>query len=106
MALERQLYDFMPHVVTIFPYSARNNYGEDTHSGVSRSARAYVEPTKVRDTMNDTQEVHQPKRIYVADTSITLQDKIVLPDGTSPKITTVERHVEVLGLEHTVVTFA
>lgn len=106
MTIEWQLYTFMPHTVTIQSYASRNNYGEDVHSGTTRTAKAYVEPNKVRDNTNTTQEQHQPKQIYVSDTNITLQDKITLPDGTTPKITAIERHVEVLGLEHTIVTFA
>lgn len=106
MTIDRQLYDFMPHVVTIQAYSSRNTYGEVVPSATTRTAKAYVEPTKVLDYRNDHREQHQPKRIYVADTNITLQDKITLPDGSTPRIDTVEKHVEVIGLEHTVVTFA
>lgn len=106
MSLDIQLSAFMPHTVTIQSYSAKNNYGEDTHSATTRTAKAYVDPNKVRDNTVTTQEQHQPTQIYVADTNITLRDKITLPDGTTPKITTVEVHVEVIGLEHTVVTFA
>lgn len=105
MAIEPQILSFMPHTVTIQAYASRNSYGEDTHSATTRTAKAYVEPTKVLGNDNTTREQTQPKRIYVADTNITLQDKITLPDGTVPEISTVERHVEVLGLEHTVVTF-
>lgn len=105
MAIDPQLSSFMPHTVTIQAYSSRNNYGEDTHSVVTRTAKAYVEPTKVLTTANTSREQHQPKQIFVADTNITLQDKITLPDGTVPEISTVEVHTVVPGLEHTVVTF-
>lgn len=104
MAVDRQIYDFYPHTVTIKAFASKNNYGENTH-GASRTARAYVEPTQVL-TMGDTiDEETRPKRAYINDLSITLRDQITLPDGTTPEITTVETHTEVLGIEHTVVTF-
>ena len=106
MALDVQLVAFMPHTVTIQSYSAKNSYGEDTHSANTRTAAAYVDPNKVRDNTVTTQEQHQPKQIYVNDTNITLRDKITLPDGTTPKITSVEVHDVVAGIEHSVVTFA
>lgn len=105
MAIDPQLTGFMPHTVTIQNYASRNSYGEDTHSATTRTAKAYVEPTFTLDTQRDTREQSQPKRIYVADTNITLQSKITLPDGTIPEIVTVEVHNVVTGLEHTVVTF-
>lgn len=106
MTIDRQLYDFMPHTVTIQAFSTKNNYGENSHSATTRTAKAYVEPAKALSYTTTEREQHQPKRIYVADTNITLQDKITLPDGTTPRIDNIEKHVEVVGLEHTIVTFA
>ncbi len=105
MALDDQLSDFMPHVVTIYPYSAKNNYGEDTQSATGRTARAYVEPNKNLSVNGDRADESKPTRAYIADTTITLRDKIVLADGSIPKIGSIETHIEVLGLEHTVVVF-
>lgn len=105
MAIDRQIYEFFPHTVTIYPFSSKNNYGEDVQSASGRTAQAYVEPTKTISETNTTREQSQPKQIYVSDTSITLQDKIMLADGTTPEIATIEVHTVVAGLEHTVVTF-
>lgn len=105
MAIDNQLWDFMPHVVTIQSGTGKNEYGEEEISTSSRKARAYVEPLKVLSNQMTRNEENQPKRVYISDTNITLRDKITLPDGSSPKIHTIERHVEVLGLEHTIVTF-
>lgn len=102
--LDDQLFDFMPHVVTIKPYASRNNYGE-TQTGASRTARAYVEPGVTLTEGVQVFEQSRSVRAYIADTNITAQDEITLPDGTTPEIRVVERHVEVPGLEHTVVTF-
>lgn len=106
MAIDPQLLSFMPHTVTIQPYASVNNYGEDQqNAGSQRTAKAYVEPSKVMADGMQTREDHQPIRAYIADTSITLRDRIILPDGTAPEIASVDKHVEVLGLEHTVVSF-
>jgi hypothetical protein len=105
MAIDRQIYEFFPHTVTIYPFSSKNAYGEDVQSGTGRTARAYVEPRKSLSETTTTREQSQPKQIYVSDTSITLQDKIMLADGTTPEISTIEVHTVVEGIEHTVVTF-
>lgn len=104
MAIDPQLLSFMPHTVTLQNFSSFNSYGEENHSATTRTARAYVEPNQVLGTQLTTREQSQPKRIYVADTNIDLRTKITLPDGSVPDVVAVEKHIEVLGLEHTVVT--
>lgn len=104
MAIDRQVFTFMPHTVTITPYVSKNNYGEDV-GGTPRTASAYVEPTKALNQGTTVNEETRPKQAYISDTSITLRDKITLPDGSTPEISTIETHTEVVGLEHTVVTF-
>jgi len=105
MAIDKQIYDFFPHEVVIQSFNAKNSYGEDTHSGTTRTVKAFVEPVKV--LTNDTvrNEENQPKQVYISDTNITLRDKITLPDGSVPKISNIEKHDYVIGLEHTIVTF-
>lgn len=104
MAIDRQIFTFMPHTVTITSYVSKNNYGEDV-TGATRTRSAYVEPAQVLNQGTTVNEETRPKRAYISDTSITLRDKITLPDGTTPEISTIEIHTEVVGLEHTVVTF-
>jgi len=105
MALDRQLLTFMPHTVTIAPYTAKDNYGEDTYTA-TRTAAAYVEPD--RQLLDGTQidQETRSKTAYINDTSITLRDKITLPDGSTPNITSVTIHTAVVGLEHSEVRFA
>ena len=104
MAIDKQLSAFMPHTVTIAPYTAKNNYGEDTYTS-TRTAPAYVEPSQNVVMGNQSSEEIGSKQVYISDTTITLRDKITLPDGSTPKISSIAVHTEVLGLEHTVVTF-
>lgn len=106
MALDWQLYTFMPHVVTIAPYSSINQYGEDQMSANTRTAKAYVAPSKVLDRSATINEQHPSTTAWIADTNIGIHDQITLPDGRVPKILSIETHVEVKGIEHTVVNFA
>ena len=104
MALDPQLVSFMPDTVTIHPYSAFNNYGERSYT-TSRSAEAYVEPTVTLSDTGTIEEQTHPIRAYVNDTAITIRDKIVLPDSSTPEIREIAVQTSVSGLDHTVVTF-
>ncbi len=104
MAIDKQLSGFMPHTVTIAPYASKNNYGEDTYTN-TRTASAYVEPNQNINMGNQINEESRTKQAFIADTSITLRDKITLPDGSTPEISSISVHTEVVGLEHTVVSF-
>ena len=105
MAIDKQILNFFPHEVVIQSFNAKNSYGEDTHSGSTRTVKAYVEPVKVLTNDTTRNEENQPKQAYISDTNITLRDKITLPDGTIPEISRIEKHDYVTGLEHTIVTF-
>lgn len=105
MTIDRQLLTFMPHTVTIAPYASKNNYGEDVLAA-SRTASAYVEPAKQLQDGTQIDQETRSKTAWIADTSITLRDRITLPDGSTPNILSVAIHTEVAGLEHTEVTFA
>lgn len=106
MAIDQQLVDFFPHTVTITPKSSINNYGEDVHDGTARTVAAYVEPRFQLSGTNQVDELTQPVRAYINDTTLDYEDLITLADGTTPDVVSVERHDEVAGLEHSVVTFA
>lgn len=105
MAIDPQLSSFMPHTVTIAAFTSKNNYGEDS-VGSTRTAKAYVEPSIVLDQSVQTNEQHPATTAYIADTNIGIRDRITLPDGSNPEIVSIAVHTEVVGLEHTVVTFA
>lgn len=104
MAIDPQLTAFMPHTVTIQSVSSTNNYGEPTF-GTARTADAYVEPNTTLTATDEVDETHKPTTAYISDTTITIDDKITLPDGTTPEIASIEIHNVVLGLEHTIVRF-
>ena len=105
MAIDTQLTDFMPDTVTIAPYASYNSYGEETYSGSTRTAKAYVEPAVNLMRSDQVQQETRPLRATIADTSITVRDKITLPDSSTPEIASIQVHTNVTGLEHTVVEF-
>jgi len=104
MALDRQLYDFFPQIVTIATPSGTNSYGETTY-GASRVARAYFENSKTLSAGDQIDELTFSPRVIVADSSITYEDRITLPDGSIPAIASVETNTVVEGLDHSVVVF-
>lgn len=105
MAIDRQIFDFYPHTVTIAPFASKNNYGEDV-TGSTRTAKAYIEPNASLSRGVEVDEKTVSTTAYINDLNITLRDVITLPDGRTPVIVSVQTHTEVLGLEHSVVQFA
>ncbi len=105
MAIDKQLTSFMPHTVTIAPFATKNAYGEDSFSGTTRTASAYVEPNQQLAYGDQINEKTTSKIAYISDLNITMNDKITLPDSSAPEIASIVIHDEVVGLEHTMVTF-
>jgi hypothetical protein len=104
MAIDKQLLSFFPHTVTIAPFVAKNNYGEDSY-GTPRTVAAYVEPNR---TLSQTVTVNEEtfsRVAYINDLTLTVRDKITLSDSTVPEIASIETHTSVVGLEHSVVRF-
>lgn len=105
MAIDKQLTSFMPHTVTIEPFTTKNAYGEDSFSATTRTAPAYVEPNQQLSFGDQINEKTTSKIAYISDLNITINDKITLPDSSTPEIASIVIHNEVVGLEHTMVTF-
>ena len=104
MAIDKQLLSFFPHTVTIAPFSTKNNYGEDSY-GSTRTVAAYVEPNQMLSQTTTVNEQTSVKVAYINDLTLTVRDKITLPDNTTPEIASIEIHTAVIGLEHSVVRF-
>lgn len=105
MSIDRQLYDFFPHTIEIYPYTGQNNYGEES-TGTRRIARAYVEPNITRRRSGEVTDQVRGRMIWVYDLDITVRDRIVLEDGTEPQIRSIAIHCEVDGLDHAEVELA
>ncbi len=106
ISIDWQFVGDYPHTVTITPKSSMNAYGEDVHGGTARTEKAFVEPRQVLSSTAQVDELTQPTRAYINDITVTYEDLITLPDGSTPDIVSVERFDFVDGLDHTIVTFA
>lgn len=104
MAIDPQLVSFFPHTVVISPFTSKNNYGEDSY-GTTRTVKAYVEPNQTLSQTTTINEQTSVKVAYINDLTLTVRDKITLPDNTTPEISSIEIHTSVIGLEHSVVRF-
>lgn len=104
--LDWQLYDGMPHQVTIYASAGRNNYGEHTQ-GQDRKRRAYL-PPRIFLAEDGLREVNsRPVTAVIADTEMQVGDQVEWPDGTVYEVAAIEVHdyKGTEGLEHSVVQF-
>lgn len=101
MAFERAAFlALMPHTVTISTRASHNNYGEPSYgSGTSYRARVLNAPAFKRGAGGETVEIQTT--VWVASTgTISVDDRITLPDGTTPPIVLVERVPDEDGTHH------
>ena len=99
--------EMMPDTITFNAGSAIDKYGKRTYGGTVTSARGRVvyESRLMKDT--EGQDILSTGRVYLYGpyASLTLGDKITLPNSTSPVIVGVETKKDTGGNHHTVVHF-
>lgn len=106
MTIEASFLDLMPSSVTIYPQTARNEYGVQTWSGSGTSVRCRIMLTgSVSHDQNGRQVIEDGRIIFYGTPTVDLNSKIVLPDGSTPVILTVNVHNDELGANHTTVSF-
>lgn len=91
----------MPSTVQIAGRSAHSNYGEPTYgSNTSYRARIVDKPRFVR--VDDSHTLAIQTEVWLASTggTITVDDRITLPDGTTPPIAQVRRYGDSQGPHH------
>lgn len=107
MSFESAFLELMPSTVTISTRSSHNSYGEASYgSGTSYRARVVAQTGFVRAAGGfglsghfETVEVRTV--VWIASTGvITTDDRITLPDGTTPPIVAVERYPDEDGTHH------
>lgn len=84
----------MPHTVTHTPVSSRNSYGKITYgTAVSYTARVVYRNKQVRSPSGEL--VMAAGTVWFAGTvSMSPDDKITLPDGSTPQIISVEKYAD------------
>lgn len=100
--------DVMPHTVTYEAVSGRDDYGAPTYATAVTYAHSRVQYSQKRVASNvtghDTLSFCQCW-IPAALTGLSPDDRITLPDGSSPKIVGWEIRVDEAGNHHTKVAF-
>ena len=99
--------EMMPDTITFNAGSAIDKYGKRTYGGTvtSASGRVVYETRLIKDT--EGQDVVSAGRVYLYGpySSLTLSDKITLPNGSTPVILSIETKKDTGGNHHTVVHF-
>lgn len=97
--------DLMPETVYHAEFASRDDYGKPVYgSQVGYSARVIYKPRMVKAA--DGKDIVAKGRVWIAGTpSVTPQDEIELPDGTTPPILNVGRFSDENGAHHVVIDF-
>ncbi len=98
--------DCMPHTITHEEFSGRDGYGKSLYgSSANYSARVVYKPTKVRTAEGREQLARGVVWILGAPEEVIPEDRITLPDGTTPTIMAVDIIADEKGDSHTKVYF-
>lgn len=102
MSFERALFtSLMPSTVTIAGRTGHSNYGVPTWStGTTYRARIVHKPRFVRVDEAHTLAIRHDVWIASTGNTITADDRITLPDGSTPPILAVERYEDADGPHH------
>lgn len=106
MSFENEFKDLMTHSIVRRAFTGRNSYGKPTYStsGSTYTARVVNKQKLVRTTAG----IEQISTVtaYVASTgSFDPEDKVTLPDGTSPSILAINNYPDDSGIHHNVIYF-
>jgi hypothetical protein len=103
--------DLCPHTVTFYPLSSYNTYGKASHSSTGTAYRARVSYTHRRVVSAQQgsagQEILSSHNVIIlGNVALTsTNDKITLPDGTSPQIVSWNKEADENGILYTQVFF-
>lgn len=106
MAIPRDFSEMMPHTITVYGASTVDKYGKQSFSGsgTAYQCRLIYENRMVRD--NDGRETLEAGRAIVYGVATaSVKDRVTLPDGKSPLVTSVATIKDENGDHHTVIGF-
>lgn len=100
MSFEAAFLTLMASTVTISTRASHNNYGEPSYgSGTGYRARIMAADGFVRTASGENIEVTTV--CWVRSTkAFTVDDRVALPDGTTPQVVAVERPFDESGAQH------
>jgi len=106
MTLEAAFLELMPSTVTIYAQTALDSYGKQTFSGSGTGVRCRIQQTgRVSHDDKGRQVIEEGRIIFYGVPTVGLSSKIVLPDGSSPVILSVQVHLDEDGNNHTTVSY-
>ena len=105
MSFEAQFLSLMNSTVTLSTRSGHNSYGEPSFgSGTGYRARIHEKAGFVRTADGETLEI--TTEVWVNSTkAFTVDDRIQLPNGTTPQIVAVNRPFDEDGAQHHIKLF-
>jgi hypothetical protein len=105
--INAKFYEMMPDTITFNAGSSIDKYGKRTYGGTVTSARGRViyDSKLIKNTEGQDIVSSGYVILYGPYASLTLGDKITLPNGTTPVMVSIETKKDTGGNHHTVVHF-
>lgn len=106
MPVDPEFFEMMPHTVTVFASSTMDKYGKQSWagSGTAYRCRLMWDQRMVRTT--DNREILEAGRAIVYGVAtVDVDDRITIPGGKSPLVTSVQQIKDEVGDHHTVIGF-
>lgn len=104
MTIEAAFLDLMPSTVTIYAQSSRDAYGKQSFAATGTTVRCRVVPTNQVIRTGDGREVVATGRVYCHGTpTVTVDSRVVLPDGSDATVVAVQVQNDDGGAHHTVI---
>lgn len=97
--------DMMPDTITHEPLTGRDDYGKPTHGASVEYPARVVYKAKWLEAKDGSQVLAKAIVWIGGIPTISPEDKIVLPDSTTPPILSIERYPDEDGLHHVKVFF-
>ena len=106
MGIEAAFADLMPSTVTVNTMSTTDSYGVRTFSGSGTSIQCRIQKSRKLIISEDGKEIVEEGRVYCYGVAtVTVSDKLTLPDATVVPILAVETRNDDNGTYVTVISF-
>jgi hypothetical protein len=100
MATDHEFCEMMPHRVSIKPKASFNVHGERQFAA-TRTVCAYIDPPTKASQRGQRNTEDRGTRVIIADTSVTVDDVVVLPDGAERIVREIVDYSGIIdGLDH------
>lgn len=106
MTIEAAFLELMPATVSWYTVATTDAYGKRTFNGAANTQRCRIQKSKKMSRDAEGKDVIEDGRVYFYGTStIGINDRLVLPDGTEHVILTVETRNDEDGAHSTMASF-